>query len=81
MKTQLHLSPLKRWLRKNNLKIGEFAQILGCHRQTIRSVSDGKAVEETIARQIYFITNGEISPLIKRRGRPNCEHSHIDQIS
>lgn len=76
MEKHISLSPLKRWLRRNNLKIGELAQLLDCHRQTLRAVSDGKAVEESLARKIYFITNGEISPDIKRRGRPSYEQVH-----
>lgn len=77
MKNEMALPPLKRWLRKNNLKMGEFAEIIGCHVQTLQSVNKQKGIDSTIANKIFFATSGEIEPVVKRRGRPSCEHFHI----
>jgi len=62
------ITPLERWLRKNNLKMYEFAEMIGCHRNTVYAIKKNKAVDETIARKVFFITNSEVQPQIKNRG-------------
>lgn len=76
MKNNFTLTPLKRWLRKNNLKMNELADLLFCDRATLRAISDGKPVESGIARKVFFVTSGAVDPEIRRRGRPTCEHFH-----
>lgn len=77
MKDLTQITPLERWLRKNNLNMQEFAEIIGCHRQTLRSVKQNKGIDELIARKIYFVTNAEVEPIIKNKGRQSTyEHSH-----
>jgi transcriptional regulator with XRE-family HTH domain len=60
-------SNLKIWIKRNNLTIIEFAKMVGCHRNTINSIISGYGVEESISRIIYFLTQGEIEPLVKRK--------------
>lgn len=67
------ISPIERWLRKNNMTMMELAEKVGCHRETIRRVKEGIAIEEQFARAIYFATGGYVDPAVKRRGRPSCE--------
>lgn len=64
------LTPLERWLRKNNQSQADLAAAIGCHRQTIGRVNAGLPIEEIVARQIYFVTGGMVEPITKRRGKP-----------
>jgi hypothetical protein len=65
------LTPLERWLRKNNKSQCELAEAVGCHRQTIGKVNAGVPVEESVSLKVYFITGGAVEPPISRRGKPN----------
>jgi len=69
MHEMINITPLERWLRKNNLNMQEFAQLVGCHRNTIRSIKKNKGVEESIARKVFFLTNSEVQPVVKNPGR------------
>lgn len=69
-KTMDTMTPLERWLRKNNYSMCELAAAIGCHRHTIGKVKQGLPIEEVVARQIYFVTGGMVDPAVKRRGKP-----------
>lgn len=64
------LSPLKRWLRKNNKSMIELAQMVGCDRRTVSRIDNDFPVEEHHAIRMSLITGGEIRPAVKNKGRP-----------
>lgn len=61
------LTPLEKWLRRNNKSKGELAEAVGCHRHTIGKACDEVPVSEEIALKILFITGGlvklEVAPV------------------
>lgn len=66
---------MKDWLKKNNLKIGAFADLMNCHRETIRRIDKDLAIEQELALKIELATGGEVIPRTKRRGKPACEQN------
>lgn len=62
---------LERWLRKNNMETTEFAARIGCTRKTIWKIKAGLKVDSIIAKKVYFVTGGAVSPQVTtNRGRP-----------
>lgn len=75
-----HESDLEFWLKKSHMTINEFAELVGCHRETIRKIKQGGPVESRVARTVYFITNGFVNPLVRDKGsgkRKQIPHPRI----
>ena len=75
------LSNLEIWLNERNLTINEFADYVGCHRETIRKIKQGGAVESRIARTVYFVTNGFVNPPVRDKGTGRSKHFHNAEIN
>lgn len=57
------------WMIYHNMKIIEFARIIGVSRQVIWKVKKGHAVTPITAEKIYFATGGCVKPSEKPQGR------------
>lgn len=60
---------LSDWMAYHNMKMAEFARIIGVTRQVIWKVKRGLPVCPETAEKIYFATGGCVKPLEKPKGR------------
>lgn len=60
---------LSDWLIYHDMKVKEFARIIGVTRQVIWKVKQGQPVTPDTAEKIYFATGGCVKPPSKPKGR------------
>jgi biotin operon repressor len=62
-------SPMEIYLRKNNMSLKNFAEVIGCSRQTIWKIKKGMAITTDLSYRIFSCTRGEVQPKCAERGR------------
>lgn len=60
---------LDKWIKENNLRIGDVAQLVGCSRTTIHKVLNGVPIQQKFADKILEITDGYVKVDVANPGR------------
>jgi len=61
-------SQLEKWLRNRNMTTNEFLDLIGCSRPILWKVKRGKPITAAYAERIAKVTNGEIRPVVTKKG-------------